>query len=248
MVHVLRHADRSTRITTRQWTIEVCIGDDRQAATELRRSRRTAHRLHALCQYFGTFPPAYARDAIAASSHHGVVLDPFCGRGTTILEALLTGREAAGCDTNPVAACVAGAKADPPDCAAALRRLHELQRDAAEPDDAGWHGGNLEFFKAAYQPETLAAVRRLRRRLEWRTRGDDRFIAAVCLSVLHGESHRSPRMLSNRMPGTLSPNPEYLRNGGATTGCNRRTGTCTRSSRRRLDTGWCTRRRQSPAR
>jgi len=40
-------------------------------------------------------------------------------------------------------------------------------------------------------------VRYLRSVLDWRNRKDDRFIAALCLGALHGESHRSPNCFSN---------------------------------------------------
>lgn len=36
-----------------------------------------------------------------------------------------------------------------------------------------------------------------------------RFIAALCLSALHGESHRSPNCFSNRMLRTISTKPHY---------------------------------------
>lgn len=72
------------------------------------------HRFHAICPYFAMFPEAFVKGHLAASPHRGVVFDPFCGRGTTVFQAFLKGREAAGCDVNPVAACVSGAKCDPP--------------------------------------------------------------------------------------------------------------------------------------
>lgn len=39
-----------------------------------------------------------------------VVLDPFCGSGTVLLEAILLGRNAIGCDCNPLACKIAEAK------------------------------------------------------------------------------------------------------------------------------------------
>ena len=45
--------------------------------------------------------------------------------------------------------------------------------------------------------------------LDWRNCRRDRFIAALCLGALHGESHRTPNCFSNRMPRTISTKPGY---------------------------------------
>ncbi len=66
-----------------------------------------------------------------------------------------------------------------------------------------------EFFDLCFQRDTLLQVRYLRSILDWRNRKDDRFIAALCLGALHGESHRSPNYFSNRMPRTISTKPDY---------------------------------------
>ena len=47
-------------------------------------------------------------EAFAAPSH--VILDPFCGSGTVLVEALLAGRVAAGSDLNPLAVMLASRK------------------------------------------------------------------------------------------------------------------------------------------
>src|SRR5688572_29646731 len=88
------------------------------------------HPLHSLCPYFAMFPEQFVAKQLFAYSKRGdVVFDPFCGRGTTIFESLLNGREAAGVDINPVAACIASAKADPPIMRSVIDRLLELEQD-----------------------------------------------------------------------------------------------------------------------
>src|SRR2546428_717921 len=88
------------------------------------------HRLHALCPYFAMFPPDFAREQILQHTKPGqVVLDPFSGRGTTLLEALLNGRKAIAGDVNPVAYCVSAAKAHPPSLGQVWDELDVLEKD-----------------------------------------------------------------------------------------------------------------------
>lgn len=164
--------------------------------------------LHALCPYFAMFPEEFVTKQLLAYSRRGdTVFDPFCGRGTAVFESLLNGRPAAGTDTNPVAACVAGAKSDPPTLRAVSARLDALGNQfAAETEEEPPPNA---FFSACFHPHTLRQVRFLRSVLQWRTSRVDRFIAAVGLGCLHGESHKSPHYLSNRMPRTISTKPEY---------------------------------------
>lgn len=41
----------------------------------------------------------------------GLVLDPFCGSGTVLLESIISGRNAIGADANPIARLISEAKA-----------------------------------------------------------------------------------------------------------------------------------------
>ena len=167
------------------------------------------HRFHSICPYFAMFPETFVEKHLAASSYDGVVFDPYCGRGTTMFQALLGGRAAAGCDLNPVAVCVSGAKCDPPALSEVEMRLDELRQGRCEPGDGVWQGSLERFFDLCFHPQTLRQVRYLRSVLDWRNRKDDRFIAALCLGALHGESHKSPNCFSNRMPRTISTKPDY---------------------------------------
>ena len=167
------------------------------------------HRFHSICPYFAMFPETFVEKHLAASPHDGIVFDPYCGRGTTVFQALLQGRAAAGADLNPVAVCISGAKGDPPTFSDARARLDELRRGCSEPNDGAWQWDLGRFFDLCFHAETLLQVRYLRSVLDWRNRRDDRFIAALCLGALHGESHRSPNYFSNRMPRTISTKPDY---------------------------------------
>ncbi|MGA1998422.1 MAG: DNA methyltransferase [Terriglobales bacterium] len=171
------------------------------------------HPLHALCPYFAMFPEAFVARHIQAFTRRGdYILDPFCGRGTTILESLLSDRRAVGCDINPVAFCVSGAKAEAPQLEDVLQRIARLKRYFER--DSGKIGEKEretlpEFFDHAFHPGTLAALLFLRKTLKWRTSPTDRFVAALVLGSLHGEMDKSSVYFSNQMPRTISTKPAY---------------------------------------
>ena len=168
------------------------------------------HPLHSLCPYFAMFPEDFVtKQLLAYTSRGDWVFDPFSGRGTTVFESLLNGRNAAGTDINPVAACVAGAKADAPKLKTLLTRIGVLEEQYRTHPSASKYVLENEFFNLCFHPDTLAELTFLRENLEWQESKVDRFIAAVALGCLHGESHKSVNCFSNRMPRTISTKPQY---------------------------------------
>lgn len=67
---------------------------------------------HGLHKYPAKFIPQLPRWALgyAASQKREAVLDPFCGSGTTLVEAGLLGHQALGCDISPLAVIISKAK------------------------------------------------------------------------------------------------------------------------------------------
>ncbi len=171
------------------------------------------HRLHALCPYFAMFPPAFARENIRRHTKPGdVVLDPFSGRGTTLLEALLEGRRALAADINPVAYCVTAAKVSPPGLAFVLDVIDRFEEQYYRADVGQLEAARLtlpEFFPRAFSSETLRQLLFLRQCLRWRGDPEHRFVMALLLGHLHGESDRSEYYCSSQMPHSISTKPTY---------------------------------------
>ena len=170
------------------------------------------HRLHALCPYFAMFPETFARETILAYTRTGeLVMDPFSGRGTTLLEALLNDRDAIACDVNPVAYCVSAAKAATPSLSQVVHELNRLQSDFIYCSQRVDHEMRKlpPFFARAFHADSLRALLFLRSALQWKRLLTHRFIAALVLGHLHGESDRSRNYLSNQMPHTISTKPDY---------------------------------------
>jgi len=92
-------------------------------------ARQTGYITHCYHRYPAKFIPQLAARLIREQSQPGhVVLDPFMGSGTTLVEAMVAGRRARGCDLNPAAVIAARAKTTPiaPDTLRdALRRFDE---------------------------------------------------------------------------------------------------------------------------
>lgn len=167
------------------------------------------HRFHALCPYFAMFPESFVSRHLSKCERGAVVFDPFCGRGTTVLEALLQNYKAGGIDISPVAACISRAKANAPSFPRLISRLNDLERRYAKSRNGGKGAQRPEFFRWCFNAETYRQLIFLRSNLRWRASRVDCFIAALALWSLHGESHRSPNYFSNRMPRTISTKPEY---------------------------------------
>lgn len=70
--------------------------------------------VHALHKFYGKLIPAIPAWAIACFSKPGdLVLDPFCGSGTTLVEAILAGRKAIGIDLDPLSVLISKVKTTP---------------------------------------------------------------------------------------------------------------------------------------
>lgn len=71
----------------------------------------TQYATHGLHTYLAAMVPPLARRLIELyTSRDAVIFDPFCGGGAVLVEAILTGREAVGCDVNALAVLISRAK------------------------------------------------------------------------------------------------------------------------------------------
>jgi len=157
------------------------------------------------------FPPSLPRYFIEQCTRPGdVVLDPFAGRGTAPLEALLAGRFAIGSDANPLAVLLTRAKLQPPTKEEALQRLHDLSKSYVKPESLSLVPPEIKLLFDGRR--TLPQLVHLRRELDT-ARDADRFLLACLAGILHGNHARDPRKsrtLSISMPNTFSMAPGYI--------------------------------------
>ena len=82
----------------------------RSLVPELKKPERYTHLIHSYPAKLLVNIPYFffATDVLCPAN--GTVLDPFCGTGTVLLEAALSGRNALGADANPLAELITGGK------------------------------------------------------------------------------------------------------------------------------------------
>jgi hypothetical protein len=172
--------------------------------------RRWGHSLHSLCSYFAMFPPQLANFFVDWLTEPGdAVYDPFSGRGTAPLEAVLLGRQGYGSDANPLAVVLSQAKTRVPSKRTLLRRLADIEA-GFEPGDVSIDD-EPENINMLYSDATLRQLVWLRGQLD-RRNDTDRFWIATILGMLHAGHNKSgePRGFSISMPNTFAMSPGYV--------------------------------------
>lgn len=169
---------------------------------------------HSMCSYLGAFPPSLANYFIRAFTKPGdYVMDPFSGRGTTILESRILNRNCIASDLNPIALALSNAKNHDFKQEDILERIAELERkfdpalyqpEADAQDDA---------VHLIFHPRTLAQLCYLKRKLLTSQRPVDQFILGITLGILHGgeRADGTSGYASIDMPNTFSMSPDYVR-------------------------------------
>jgi len=88
--------------------------------------QRAAHSLHEV-SYRACFKPQLPLFFIHGLTKEGdTVLDPFMGRGTTLIESVLRNRFAVGSDINPLSRVMCGPRLDPPSLEQVVRRFGKI--------------------------------------------------------------------------------------------------------------------------
>lgn len=82
----------------------------RQLVPELNNNERYSHLIHPYPAKLLSNIPYYFLSSNFFCPKEGLVLDPFCGTGTVMLEANISGRSAIGADANPLAVLIAQVK------------------------------------------------------------------------------------------------------------------------------------------
>jgi hypothetical protein len=161
------------------------------------------HALNAVCPYFTMFPLEYPLRILKGTTAR-TILDPFCGRGTTLYAARLLGLRSWGVDSSKIAVAIARAKLARTQSTLALKLAEKLLRTEPREIPTG------QFWTWAYDRRTLRDVCSLREGLLQRRSEDAVLLRAVCLGALHGPRSKTLHSyFSNQFPRTFAPKPAY---------------------------------------
>ena len=82
----------------------------REIVSELNSTERYSHLIHSYPAKLLCHIPFFFLQTDYFCPTNGIVLDPFCGTGTVMLEANISGRNAKGADANPLACLISRVK------------------------------------------------------------------------------------------------------------------------------------------
>lgn len=167
--------------------------------------RNTA--LNGICPYFTMFPLDFPLNILKRRARKGdVVLDPFCGRGTTNFAARLVGLQSLGVDSSPVAAAITASKL-------VTASVEDIIVEAREilTERGAYHIPESEFWQWAFHSCVLEALCRFREAfLEDCTSTVRIALRGIILGALHGPKQKTfPSYFSNQCPRTYAPKPAY---------------------------------------
>ncbi|MFT4975258.1 MAG: DNA modification methylase [Myxococcota bacterium] len=163
-----------------------------QALSHSGREDRETHGFHT---YPAGMNPNCAAEIIEACP--GAVHDPFCGGGTVLVEAMLSGRQSSGTDISPISTLVTRARTAPVEMAtpvrAAARRITDYAKDLPEtmlPDLAStW-----------YEQHVAEELGRLRDGIRAEPAELQTLLWAIFSSILVKTSYRESDTSNNRVP------------------------------------------------
>lgn len=182
---------------------------EKKLQSRRRLSHEPRHALNAVCPYYTMFPLEYPLSILRRYPRKtGLrLLDPFCGRGTSIYSARIKGHDAFGIDSSPIATAIAKAKAAACGSDEVIEMAKAILSDGHQP-----RVPSGKFWQWAFGAKTLRSVVQLRHGLNGRCSAAADLLRAVCLGALHGPLTKDPgnaSYFSNQMPRTFSTKPEY---------------------------------------
>lgn len=182
---------------------------------------RWGHSLHTICARTGSFPPRLVHYLIDRFSKVGDrVLDLFSGKGTTILESCLMGREGIGNDICPDAYVLTLAKANPPRKSSFLKYLGQVKKRIPKIAGGELDNSDIRIYYSEKTLKEILALKEILREDEVKASensevGDTdslsrnvNFLKALMLGILHGSTSFA---LSLPMPHTFSMSPSYVK-------------------------------------
>lgn len=168
-----------------------CMSSESEQIHALKKVRAKRHldSSRSIHPYFGKVDPGLSLEAILRFSEPGhTVLDPFCGSGTVLHDALVSGRSSEGWDSSPLAALIATCKV-----------LGVTEQEASEITTfAEQVAGTPSLFsihsvdELTANSESFPSMPRVRSIHDWFTRNALRELAVLKQALTEGQERLSP--------------------------------------------------------
>lgn len=185
-------------------------------------SAELSYLTHGFFRYFGKFPPPIARRFIEELHDPtlGAVVDPMCGSGTTLVEALLLKRAAIGLDVNPLSCLAAKVKTTPVSPVQLMETIERYTRYYSNSGRSVPHqyvpqDPHLDHW---FYPETQQNLARTRRFIEEKIENQDirdvfRLILASIIRRLSRASNQMGRMFLDPTAQPLDVHELFIKKG-----------------------------------
>jgi DNA modification methylase len=221
--------EKKLSVKSRQWVRDYLVSsdlDNRNCEYEdweiKESSAELSYLTHGFFRYFGKFPPPVARRFIEELHDPGLgpIIDPMCGSGTSLVEALLLKRAAIGLDVNPLSCLAAKVKTTPVAPSLVLETLDQYTRFYFKngrsvarqyiPQDS-----HLDHW---FYPETQQGLARTRRFIEEKIENQDirdvfRLVMASIIRRLSRASNSLGRMFLDQTIQPLDVHQLFIKKG-----------------------------------
>lgn len=131
----------------------------------IRQTRLLRYGLHDIHEYRGKFFPQLVRACINISGirEGSIVLDPFCGSGTTLCEAKIRGMQSVGVDLNPLSVMISRVKtgildADKNDISDAYTLIRKEIENVESDDSKRWDEADRKYLLGWFAEEALGDI------------------------------------------------------------------------------------------
>ena len=183
-----------------------------------RNRQSTRYSVHGLHEYKGKFNPQVARALlnIFGAKPGQMVLDPFCGSGTTLVESLQLGISAIGTDINPLAVFLSNAKLSA--LAAPIERLRQAHNGILKRLSSRGRGSFLEssdvrteYLLSWFDDDVFIEIEHVRKSI-CDSAGDlSPIFLAVASNLLRDYSQQDPQDLRIRRRTSPLPSDSFTR-------------------------------------
>ena len=173
----------------------------RELVPLLNNKERYTHLIHTYPAKLLSTIPYYFLMTEDFCPHGGIVLDPFCGTGTVLLEAALSGRQAWGADANPLAVLISKVKTTYISKEILLRSLSTILNRAERSREMPRMSSMIEGW---FSDSTVTQLFRLQQSIEKIKNIKQKNFFLLCLSnLIRKVSYADPTIA---VPVHLNPN------------------------------------------